>query len=85
MIYKIIHYWIGIFYKTLKIEAATMKSVTPKVCHGEDIYQKNWLLSDQNSVLYLVDWDSFAMLADPQWIKYVALSNVQREIGLIGL
>ncbi|MGB3160753.1 phosphotransferase family protein [Carnobacterium sp.] len=47
---------------SLKSEVDTMRLVTPRVCHG-DIYQKNWLLSDQNR-LYLVDWDS-AMLADP--------------------
>lgn len=71
------HPLLNSIFTNLKIEAATMKSVTPKVCHG-DIYQKNWLLSDQNR-LYLVDWDS-AMLADPAMdLSMLLFQYVQRE------
>ena len=57
-----IHPLLDSILKKLKKEVTDMKTVVPRVCHG-DIYQKNWLLSDENR-LYLVDWDS-AMLADP--------------------
>ena len=71
------HPLLNSIFKKLKIEADTMKSVTSKVCHG-DIYQKNWLLSDQNR-LYLVDWDS-AMLADPAMdLSMLLFQYVQRE------
>lgn len=61
----------------LKSEVGVMRTVTPRVCHG-DIYQKNWLLSDQNR-LYLVDWDS-AMLADPAMdLSMLLFQYVERE------
>lgn len=71
------HPLLNSIFNKLRIEALMMKSDTPKVCHG-DIYQKNWLLSDQNR-LYLVDWDS-AMLADPAMdLSMLLFQYVERE------
>ena len=71
------HPLLNSIFNKLKIEALTMKSVTTRVCHG-DIYQKNWLLSDENR-LYLVDWDS-AMLADPAMdLSMLLFQYVERE------